>query len=323
MPTDTLSDVLKTVRMTGAAFFNVCAKEPWVAEQLCREIVLPMILPGAEHMIAYHIVTEGRCFACLIDGADVMELSAGQVVVFTRGDEHVMSSQPGMRADPVPRDAVTEATPLPYRLNYGEGWPPTTKLVCGFLACDAAPFNPLIDNLPAILVADSKRPGGMPWLSELVRVAVTEAQGNRMGSDSVLGKLTELMFIEVVRQHVEQLPEGQSGWLAGLRDPLISKALSVMHADPANDWDVESIARQAGASRSEFAERFTQFVGIPPMQYLSKWRMQVASGLLADNVNIAAIAAEVGYGSEAAFSRAFKKIVGEPPSVWRDRRVAA
>jgi AraC-like DNA-binding protein len=196
-------------------------------------------------------------------------------------------------------------------------------VVCGFLACDAAPFNPLIDNLPPILVGDSKRPGGMPWLSELARVAVAEAEGKRMGSDSVLGKLTELMFIEVVRQHIERLPEGQDGWLAGLRDPLISKALSVMHAAPANDWDVESIARQAGASRSEFAERFTQFVGIPPMQYLSKWRMQIASGLLADNVNIAAIAAEVGYGSEAAFSRAFKKIVGQPPSVWRDRRIAA
>ena len=243
--------------------------------------------------------------------------------MFTRGDEHVMSSEPGMRADPLPRDAVTDATPLPYRLTFGEGWPPTNKLVCGFLACDAAPFNPLIDNLPPILVADSKRPGGMPWLSELVRVAVAEAQGNRMGSDSVLGKLTELMFIEVVRQHVERLPEDQNGWLAGLRDPLISRALSVMHADPASDWDVKSIAREAGASRSEFAERFTQFVGIPPMQYLSKWRMQVASGLLADNVNIAAIAAEVGYGSEASFSRAFKKMVGISPSVWRDRRLAA
>jgi AraC-like DNA-binding protein len=322
MAADTLSDVLKTVRMTGAVFFNVTAKAPWVAEQLSRETVLPMILKGAEHTIAYQIVTQGRCYASIIGGPDI-ELSAGQVIVFTRGDRHVMGSSPGMRAEPLPPGAAPSCADLPFRASYGTDGPTTARVVCGFLACDVRPFNPLIENLPAVLVADSKREGPMPWLTELVRCAISEADGSRAGSDSVLGKLTELMFIEVVRQYVERLPDNQSGWLAGLRDPVISKALSLMHADPANDWEVGSLAKDAGASRSEFAERFTQFIGIPPMQYLSKWRMQVASGLLADNVNIAAIAAEVGYGSEAAFSRAFKKLVGVPPSVWRDRSLAA
>ena len=322
MAADTLSDVLKTVRMTGAVFFNVTAKAPWVAEQLSRETVLPMILKGAEHMIAYHIVTQGRCYASVIGGPDI-ELKAGQVIVFTRGDPHVMASSPGMRADPLPQGAAPSCADLPFRATFGTRGPTTARVVCGFLACDVRPFNPLIENLPAVLVADSKGEGPMPWLTELVRCAMSEAGGGRAGSDSVLGKLTELMFIEVVRQHLEGLPENQSGWLAGLRDPVISKALSMMHSDPANDWEVASLARAAGASRSEFAERFACFVGIPPMQYLSKWRMQIASGLLADKFNIAAVAAEVGYGSEAAFSRAFKKIVGEPPSVWRDRRLAA
>lgn len=322
MAADTLSDVLKTVRMTGAAFFSVCAKAPWVAEQLTREAVLPMILPGAEHLISYHVVTEGRCYATII-GGEAYEVKGGQVVVFTRGDAHVMSSEPGMRAEPMPSDLITASTPLPFRANFGEGGPPTARLVCGFLACDARPFNPLIENLPSVMIADSSESGSMPWLAELVKYAWSEVSAGRAGSETMLSKLTELMFIEVVRQYIDRMPADQQGWLAGLRDPVVSKALSLMHAEPANDWNVGSLAKCAGASRSEFAERFACFVGIPPMRYLAKWRMQVASGMLANDVNIGAVAADVGYGSEAAFSRAFKKVVGVPPSVWRDRRLAA
>ena len=322
MAADTLSDVLKTVRMTGAAFFSVSARAPWVAEQLTREVVLPMILPGAEHMISYHVVTEGTCYASLFDG-DSYEVRAGQVVVFTRGDPHVMSSQPGLRAEPVPRDALPPGAPLPFRATFGEDGPPSAKVVCGFLACDAHPFNPLIENLPSVIIADSNESGSMPWLSELVRYAWNEFTAGRPGGETMLAKLTELMFIEVVRQYIDRLPDGQEGWLAGLRDPLVGKGLSLLHAEPANDWNVAALARAAGASRSEFAERFACFVGIPPMQYLAKWRMQLASSLLANDANIASVAAEVGYGSEASFSRAFKKMVGVPPSVWRDQRLAA
>lgn len=322
MAADTLSDVLKTVRMTGAAFFSVSAKAPWVAEQLTREVVLPMILPGAEHMISYHVVTEGSCYASLFDG-ESYEIKAGQVVVFTRGDPHVMSSEPGMRAEPMPRDALPPGTPLPFHATFGADGPASTKLVCGFLACDAHPFNPLIENLPRVMIGDTKASGAMPWLAELVRFAGREVSAGRAGGESMLSKLTELMFIEVVRQYIDRLPDGQEGWLAGLRDPLVGKGLSLLHADPARDWDVGTLARSSGASRSEFAERFACFVGIPPMQYLAKWRMQLASGLLANDTNIASVAAEVGYGSEASFSRAFKKMVGVPPSVWRDQRLAA
>lgn len=322
MAADTLSDVLKTVRMTGAAFFSVSARAPWVAEQLTRETVLPMILPGAEHMISYHVVTEGSCYASLLDG-ECYEVKAGQVVVFTRGDPHVMSSAPGMRAEPLGRDALPAGTPLPFRATFGADGPPSARLVCGFLACDAHPFNPLIENLPRVMIADTEASGTMPWLAELVKHAWSEVTAGRAGSETMLGKLTELMFIEVVRQHIDRLPPDQDGWLAGLRDPLVSKALSVIHAEPANDWNVASLAKTVGASRSEFAERFACFVGIPPMQYLAKWRMQLASGLLSNDTNIASVAAEVGYGSEASFSRAFKKMVGVPPSVWRDQRLAA
>lgn len=322
MQADALSDVLKTVRMTGAVFYNVTARAPWVAEQLSSEAVLPLVLPGADHVIAYHIITEGRCFANIIGKDEPVELRAGQVIVFTRADQHTMSSSPGMRGEPVPSDALAGASTaqMPFTATKG-GIGPTTKVICGFLACNARPFNPLLDNLPAVLIADSSYDGDMPWLGELIRLAVDEASSKRAGSESVLGRLTELMFIEVVRQYLDRLPPEQGGWLAGLKDPRVGRALSLMHANPANDWRLDELAREVGLSRSEFAERFACMVGISPMLYLAKWRMQVASGLLMDNLNIASVAVEVGYGSEASFSRAFKKIVGASPSHWRNRQV--
>jgi AraC-like DNA-binding protein len=324
MAADALADVLKTVRMTGAVFFNVAAKAPWVAEQCSRDMVLPLIRPGAGHLISYHIVTEGSCYASLIGGGDPVEVHAGQVIVFTRGDPHVMSSEPGMRAEPVTADALVEGVQLPYMLSFGDEGPLTAKVICGFLACDSGPFNPLMEALPPILIGKSDRGHGeMPCLGALIRIAMNEIRDRRIGGEGVLGKVAELMFIEVVRQYLESLTPDRDGWLAGLRDPFVGKALALMHANPNSDWSVEGLAREAGSSRSEFAERFTSLVGVPPMTYLAKWRMQVASGMLNDNVNIATVAAVVGYGSEASFSRAFKKLIGVPPSVWRNRQLAA
>lgn len=197
------------------------------------------------------------------------------------------------------------------------------KLVCGFLACDDQPFNPLLENLPPVLKAGGARDGQADVLGQLILMARTEAADKRSGGESVLAKLSELMFIEVVRRHLEALPPEQAGWLAGLREPFVGKALSLMHADPARNWTLEDLARDAGLSRSVLAERFAELVGMPPMHYLAKWRMQIASGHLSrGNTNIAAIAAiaaGIGYGSEAAFSRAFKKVVGVSPSAWRRR----
>jgi AraC-like DNA-binding protein len=321
MAADALSDLLRTVRLTGATFFDVVAKEPWVAEQPTREMVLPKVLPGAEHLISYHVVTEGRCFASTI-GGEAIAIETGEVIVFTKGDPHVMSSSPGMRAAPVAPEALdgASASQLPFFVNHAGDGPPTVKLVCGFLACDARPFNPLLDNLPPVIKAGNPPGGEASWLGEFIRLASIESAGKRAGGESVLAKLSELMFIEVVRRHLEALPPEQAGWLAGLRDPFVGKALSLMHGAPARNWTIEELARDVGLSRSVLAERFADLVGMPPMYYLAKWRMQIASGLLSGgSANIATIAAETGYGSEAAFSRAFKKMVGVPPSAWRRR----
>jgi AraC-like DNA-binding protein len=321
MSADPLSDVLRTVRLTGATFFEVAASAPWAAEQPPREVVLPKVLPGGQHLVSYHVVTEGSCYAARI-GEPPIAVEAGEVVVFTRGDAHVMSSAPGLRAEPATADefAAIAASPLPFFANYGTGQGlPTAKLVCGFLACDAHPFNPLIDNLPPVIKASDAGQPESNWIGQFIRLAQSESANKRAGGEGVLARLSELMFIEVVRRHVETLPAEQTGWLAGLRDPCVGKALSLMHAHPARNWTLEELARDAGASRSVLAERFAQLVGLPPMHYLANWRMQIAAGLLSRGANIAAIAAETGYGSEAAFSRAFKKMVGVPPSAWRQR----
>lgn len=325
MAADALSDVLRTVRLTGAVFYDVVARNPWVAEQPTREMVLPKILPGAEHLISYHVVTEGRCYAGII-GQEPIAVDAGEVIVYTRGDAHVISSSPGMRAQPVTPEEIdaVAAGPLPFFCSLGDEGPASVKLVCGFLACDARPFNPLLDNLPPIIKAGNPAGGDANWLGQFIRLAQTESADKRAGSEGVLAKLSELMFIEVVRQYLETLPPEQAGWLAGLRDPFVGKALSLMHGDPAREWTIEELAREVALSRSVLAERFVDLVGMPPMHYLAKWRMQIAAGLLSGgNTNIATIAAEIGYGSEAAFSRAFKKVVGVPPSAWRRRSATA
>lgn len=319
MAADPLSDLLKAVRLTGAVFFDVIGRDPWVAEQPSREMVLPKVLAGADHLISYHVVTEGRCYGSTLDG-EAYPIEAGEVIVFTQGDAHVMSSDPGMRANPVKAENIdaVAAGPLPFFANFGDG-SPSTKLVCGFLACDAGPFNPLIEHLPPVIIGKSKEGDG-GWLSQFIRIAMLESADKRAGGESILARLSELMFIEVVRQHLESLAPEEAGWLAGLRDPSVGKALSVIHARPLEDWTIERLGREAGVSRSVLAERFNELVGMPPMHYLAKWRIQIASGLLsAGNTNIATVAAESGYSSEASFSRAFKKMVGVPPSEWRRR----
>jgi AraC-like DNA-binding protein len=317
--TDTLSDVLKTVRLTGAAYFDVAAQDPWSVHSPARDLILPRILPGADHLIAYHVVTAGRCLARL-EGGEAVALEAGEVVVFTNADPHVMSSKAGMHAEPPTADMIeiADAGLLPFQINLMNGGAVSARLVCGYLACDAKPFNPLLEALPPMLKAGDPGRNDNGWLGQFIHFAVAEVAEKRAGSESVLTKLSELMFIDVVRRYIEALPPQNAGWLAGLRDPAVGKAMALIHARPSFNWTIEGLARQCGTSRTVMAERFVQFVGVPPMHYLARWRMQIASEMLSRrHSNMATIAAEIGYESEAAFSRAFKKMMGVAPSAWR------
>jgi len=319
MSTDVLSDVLRAVRLTGATYFSVKAAEPWAAEAFPAAEVVSRVMPGVEHLFEYHVMTQGSCWVGIV-GEEPIRLESGDVVVFPQGDAHVLSSTPGMRGE----TSLAEydrpvGKQLPFVLRQGGSGEHTIHVVCGFLGCDARPFNPLLATLPRILKVSTR--GGSGWLEALVQLAVAESVEGRTGGECVLARASELMFVEVVRRYVASLPSGQTGWLAGLRDPYVGKALSLLHDRPAEAWTVESLAKEAALSRSALAERFTQLVGDTPMLYLTRWRMQLAATLLRGRgASVYEAANEVGYASEAAFSRAFKKVVGVSPAAWRERQ---
>jgi AraC-like DNA-binding protein len=315
---DTLSEVLRAVRLTGAVFFDVEAGAPWVEQAPAGDVIASKVLPGVQHLISYHVVTQGGCWASLL-GERAVRLEAGDVVVFPHGDAHVMSSSPGMSARPeLMKYAPPAEGQLPVPVKTGGGGPERTHLVCGFLGCDVKPFNPLVAALPRLLhVRDRDGPAG-GWLGRFIHLALAESRERRAGGESVLARLSELMFVEAIRRHLESLPDDQTGWLAGLRDPFVGRALAALHQRPTHEWSLAELAREAALSRSALADRFQRIVGRSPMLYLAQWRMQIAAGLLARGSKVASVAIEVGYDSEAAFSRAFKRFVGIPPATWRD-----
>jgi AraC-like DNA-binding protein len=197
-------------------------------------------------------------------------------------------------------------------------------MVCGYLACDVSLYDTVLAALPRVMIVNMSDGPGAQWLTSSVQFSLTEAAGQRAGAGTVLAKLSELMFVEAIRRHIESLPPGQTGWLAGLRDRFVGKTLALIHSKPARAWTVDELAGAVGLSRSALAERFTGMVGQPPMQYLTRWRLQLAANLLSTgNRNVASVAADVGYDSEAAFSRAFKRALGTTPAAWRRARTHA
>ncbi|HTE43052.1 MAG TPA: AraC family transcriptional regulator [Steroidobacteraceae bacterium] len=320
---DALSDVLQAVRLTGTIFFDVQATAPWVAQTPPGPSVVDAIFPGSKHLISYHVLTHGSCWMEM-ENREPLLLSAGDIIVFPHGNPHSMSSVPGMRSTAnmkLYRRAKGVTLPATIMIGDSEGGPADAKFICGFLGCDARPFNPLLDALPRVIHMSERDVASIGFYA---RLAVEESNQSRIGGQGMLGRISELMFVDVVRRYLETLPVGHTTWLAGLRDPIVGKAISALHTKPARNWTLESLAREVALSRSALAERFTEFVGTPPMQYLTNWRMQLAATRLqAGSESIATVANHVGYESEAAFSRVFKKIVGVPPSEWRKRRAPA
>jgi AraC-like DNA-binding protein len=312
---DPLSDLLRVVRLDGAYFYGVEAAGAWNVEVVAARELSPRILPGAEHLISYHILTEGRCYGGLV-GEPLVELLPGDAILFPHGDAYVMSSDPDGRVS----RSLTANTPARYpdTVRIGEAGPRTTSFVCGFLGCDRRPFNPLLASLPGRM---HMRGMSDAWISGMTRRLTEESRLGRAGSGEVLTRLAELMFIEVLRRYLDDLGPEHTGWLAGLRDEVVGRALALLHARPGHSWTLTELARESNTSRSRLAQRFAELVGQPPMQYLARWRMQVAANrLLETGAKVASIGAEVGYESEAAFSRAFKQATGHAPGAWRDGR---
>jgi AraC-like DNA-binding protein len=297
-------------------YFTIDATAPWVTETPAGREIAPLIVPGSEHVIDYHVVTSGSCWGGIV-GEPAIHLEAGDVIVFPQGDAHVMSSAPGMRGTPDTEVYRRSDTQLPIAIHQNRGGSERSEVICGFLGCDARPFNPLLATLPRIIhVRRQAADDGV--IAQFVRLALAESAARRPGGEVVLAHLSELLFVEVVRRHLSTLQPEYSGWLAGLRDEHVGRALGKIHQRAAHPWSLEKLAREVGVSRSALAERFAHFVGVPPMQYLAQWRMQLAATLLSSTaIGLAEMAERVGYGSEAALSRAFKRWVGVAPALWR------
>ena len=324
---DPLSDVLRSVRLRGAVFYNVSCRDEWVAETPPGSVMSPAVMPGAEHLMAYHMVAKGGGWAAT-DGLPPVRLAAGDIVMFPHGNAHVLSSAPGM-AVPTRDPQWVLATrhdpkPIPIAFLHGVFKPgfampveeAETVVICGFVGCDLRPFNPLIAALPKLLHLPAGGSGA--WVAPMLHHAANESNARRAGSAAVLERVSEMVFVDAARRYLESLPDDASGWLAALRDRYVGKAIQLMHERPADPWTIDELGRQVGLSRSALHERFVQLVGQPPMQYLTNWRMQCGARLLREGrETVATIALEVGYESEAAFARAFKRLVGQPPAAWR------
>lgn len=320
MKEDILSDVLRTVSLSGAVFFDVEASSPWVAEAPAATSVAPLVMPNAQHVIEYHVITSGFGWATLLDSdEEPVRLAPGSIIMFPQGDRHVLSSRTQMRAEPNFGifDQPENLSPPFYVQNFGGG-PEKTTMTCGFLGCDRLPFNPIIQALPRMIHVPDGYTAGDGWLSNLITGIMKESRNKRVGTDSVLSRLSELIFIEVLRSYMESLPSDASGWLAALSDRHVGRAISLLHAEPKRSWTLEMLAREVGVSRTVLVSRFTERLGVAPITYLSHWRMQLAAGMLAGSgTSIAKVAADVGYESEAAFSRTFKRCTGLSPGAWR------
>ncbi len=316
---DALSDVLKSVRLEGAVFINAEFTAPWCIWSRFGLASVSKRLARAEHVMFFHFLTEGACKLRMPDGGEELDVVAGDLVLFPKGDHHLLGSD--LQLAPVDEGNLMNAPDLSNvdfaHVGYGGGGA-ATRFVCGYLAGNRDVCRPLLEALPRVLRISTGDGPASKMMRELLRVGVRESADVRPGAESMLAKLSELMFVEALRRYVENMPPGGSGWLAGVRDPQIGRALALLHAEPGRAWTVDELSREAAMSRSLLAERFSALVGEPPIQYLMRWRLALAAQMLrAGREAIVRVAERSGYESEAAFNRAFKREFGMPPAAWR------
>jgi AraC family transcriptional regulator, alkane utilization regulator len=337
---DVLSEVLHVIRLSGAVHFLGKFTRPWAFMSSSPDMLPARLEPGAESIIPFHVAVCGRCWLSCGKLPPVL-LEAGDVIAITRGDQHVMASDPGLT--PVPIKEIY-AQPLRDQITVlkhgGDG--EETRFICGYLHSDQC-FSPLLDALPALLcvrvrngklileAADELQTtapitleGEVGWWEAAIGHLIMEATQPGPGNRALLARLSELLFLELLRWQLSHATDGRRGWLAGLNDLQVGRVLTLLHAEPARSWTVEELAHRAAISRAALAKRFVDLVGETPMQYLTGWRMHLARRLLIESpLGLAEIASRVGYDSEAAFNRAFRRVAGMPPATWRKAKASA
>jgi AraC-like DNA-binding protein len=317
---DALSELLRVVKLSGAVFYNAECAAPWcVKSPPSARIASYVGFPGC-HVIEFHLIASGIGYIRV--GTETTPLTAGDIVMLPHGDMHFMGNGTGVE----PMDAEAEIESLlrgelaVHRLT-GPG--EKTGLICGYLACDARLIQPVLAGLPRVLRVPLRVDASGEWLENSIRHALTQVSTGAPGSNVIVARLAEVLFAETLRRYILQLPKGRTGWLAAAADAPIGRALAALHNDPAREWGLDELAKIVGVSRSALTERFSRYLGQSPMTYLAEWRLELAAeSLRRTSRSVVQIASEVGYDSEAAFNRAFKRRFGNPPALYR-RQVRA
>ncbi len=314
---DAFSEILSGVKLNGAVFFSAEFSAPWGFSSPGSNAMAATLGLGAAHLVLYHLVIDGGAVVDLADEQSI-ELQPGDIVIFPHGDPHHMSSGRGAKL-PFPNYGITakikarDLTPL-----HAGGGGNTSRFVCGYMTCDPYLSRPILNGLPPVFKVNIRTDRSGHWIENSILHLVEEAASGRVGSEAMLAKLSEALFVDTLRRYVAALPEKQTGWLAGTRDPIVGKSLGLLHSRVAHPWTIADLADQVGISRSALVERFTRYLSEPPIAYLTRWRLQLAArSLERTSRGVAEIAADVGYESEAAFNRAFKREFGKPPGRYR------
>ena len=314
---DAFSEILSGVKLNGAVFFTAEFSAPWGFSTPSTKAMTATLAPGAVHLVLYHLVIEGGAVIELADGQS-LPLKAGDIVIFPHGHAHHMSSGKGA-IRPFPNYGIStkimarDLSPL-----QAGGGGEISRFVCGYMTCDPYLSRPILSGLPPVFKVNIRTDRSGQWLENSILHLVEEAASGRIGSDAMLAKLSEALFVDTLRRYVATLPEQETGWLTGARDPIVGKSLGLLHSRIAHPWTIADLADQVGISRSALVERFTRYLSEPPMTYLTRWRLQLAARSLENTSRgVADIAADVGYESEAAFNRAFKREFGLPPGRYR------
>ncbi len=314
---DAFSEILSGVKLNGAVFFTAEFSAPWGFTAPAAENMAAIAAPGGTHLVLYHLLIEGAAVVEMESG-HLTDLKAGEVVIFPHGHAHHMYSGKGAER-PFPNYGITakiKARDLsPLRAGGGGE---TSRFVCGYMTCDPYLSRPILSGLPSVFKVDIRTDSAGHWLETSIMHLVEEAASGRVGSEAMLAKLSEALFVDTLRRYVASLPEHQTGWLTGARDPIVGKSLSLLHSRIAHPWTIADLADEVGISRSALVERFTRYLAEPPMTYLTRWRLQLAArSLEKTSRGVAEIAGDIGYESEAAFNRAFKREFGRPPGRYR------
>lgn len=315
---DVLSEVLRTVKLDGAFFYNGEFSAPWCFKSPASRIVAPYISRTSGHVIIFHLLTEGRCYAHLEDERRPVPLIPGDIIIVPHGEPHRLGNGPASKAMDISIELDRLMT-QGLKISRAGGGGEITRFVCGYMVCEPQLCQVLLGGLPRVLKINIRNDDSGQWLENSIRFSVGNADASQPGGAAVIAKLSEVLFVEALRRYIAQLPPEQTGWLAGVRDPEVGKALALLHGQPAHPWTIASIANEVGISRSVLAERFRRYLSETPIAYLTRWRLQLGAQMLkSTSASVAQIAAEVGYESEPAFNRAFKREFGLPPARFRN-----